>query len=294
MVYLSHFGLYEQPFSLTPDTEFFFNNGVYKDSLNTLLIAVRSGEGFLKVTGEVGTGKTMLCRMLLGMLGNDYVTAYIPNPSITPHILRKSLADEIGVCVSPGVDDYDLLKSIYQSLIDHAKSGKKVILCLDEAQAMSEESLEALRLLTNLETEKRKLLQVVLFGQPELNYLLQKSSVRQLKQRITFSVTLERLSLNVLDEYLMHRLQVAGYDGTRLFTKDSVSYLFKVCQGIPRLANVLANKSLMLAFGRGQKMITKKHVKEAANDSGLGGVLNGLWKYMPQLGRRSPQERFWR
>jgi len=195
----------------------------------------KNGEGFIKITGEVGTGKTLLCRKFMATLDDSFVTAYIPNPYLEPRTLMLALADELEIQQDKDVDQHQLLKSINHRLLMLAREGKRVVLCLDEAQAMPIESLEALRLLTNLETEKRKLLQIVLFGQPELNRKLQQEAIRQLAQRITFHYHLGPLSRDDLDFYISHRLNVAGFSGSRLFGRDAVRALRAASGGIPRL-----------------------------------------------------------
>src|SRR6059058_5876052 len=185
-MYTNHFGLREAPFGITPDTSFFFGSPRSQEALNTLLVAARGGEGFIKITGEVGTGKTLLCRKFMATLGEGFVTAYIPNPYLEPRTLMLALADELEVAYERDIDQHQLLKAITHRLLQRAVEGKRVLLCLDEAQAIPIETLEALRLLTNLETQKRKLLQIVLFGQPELDHNLALDSIRQLAQRITF------------------------------------------------------------------------------------------------------------
>lgn len=266
-MYVAHFGLRETPFGITPDTSYFFTSPRAQEALNTLLVAARNGEGFIKITGEVGTGKTLLCRKFMGMLDEHFVTAYIPNPYLEPRTLMLALADELEVRLEKDVDQHQLLKAITQRLVDLARDGKQVILCLDEAQAIPVESLEALRLLTNLETEKRKLLQIVLFGQPELNQNLELNSIRQLAQRITFSYHLGPLSRDDLDYYLAHRLRVAGFTGSRLFTRGAVSRLYAASHGVPRLVNILAHKSLMVAYGQGKQQVAASHVAVAARDT---------------------------
>ncbi len=266
-MYKKHFGLRELPFGITPDTSFFFASGSSQQALNTLLVAARSGEGFIKITGEVGTGKTLLCRKFMAMLGDDFVTAYIPNPYLEPRSLMLALADELEIVLDKDIDQHQVLKAITQRLVDLARDGKRVLLCLDEAQAMPLESLEALRLLTNLETEKRKLLQIVLFGQPELNHKLQQREIRQLAQRITFHYHLGPLSADDLEFYVSHRLSVAGYAGGRLFTHGAMRKLRQASGGIPRLVNILAHKSLMLAYGQGRQRILARHVAGAARDT---------------------------
>lgn len=266
-MYSKHFGLREAPFSITPDTSFFFTSPHSQEALNTLLVAAKSGEGFIKITGEVGTGKTLLCRKFIATVGPEFVTAYIPNPYLEPRTLMLALADELEVTLERDVDQHQMLKSINYRLIELAHAGKQVMLLLDEAQAIPVESLEALRLLSNLETEKRKLLQIVLFGQPELNQHLQDTSIRQLAQRITFHYHLGPLSRDDIEYYLAHRLRVAGYTGGRLFSSGAISRLFRASGGIPRLVNIMANKSLMLCFGEGKQQVTRRHVKLAASDT---------------------------
>ncbi|MRX11684.1 AAA family ATPase [Pseudoduganella sp. FT25W] len=266
-MYSKHFGLREAPFSITPDTSYFFTSPHSQEALNTLLVAAKSGEGFIKITGEVGTGKTLLCRKFIATIGPEFVTAYIPNPYLEPRTLMLALADELEVPLEKDVDQHQLLKSITQRLMDLAREGKQVLLLLDEAQAIPTESLEALRLLTNLETEKRKLLQIVLFGQPELNQHLQATAIRQLAQRITFHYHLGPLTRDDIEYYIAHRLRVAGYTGGRLFHRAAISRLYKASGGIPRLVNIMANKSLMLCFGEGKQQVTRRHVNLAASDT---------------------------
>jgi len=266
-MYTDHFGLRELPFGITPDTSYFFSSPRSQEALNTLLVAVRNGEGFIKITGEVGTGKTLLCRKFMAMVGDDFVTAYIPNPYLEPRTLMLALADELEIELAKDVDQHQMLKSITQRLLELAQQNKRVVLCLDEAQAIPVESLEALRLLTNLETAKRKLLQIVLFGQPELDHNLALDSIRQLAQRITFHYHLGPLNRDDLDYYVSHRLRVAGFGGARLFSKGAVGKLFETSNGVPRLVNILAHKALMLCYGEGKQEVGKGHVEVAARDT---------------------------
>jgi len=279
-MYESHFGLREQPFGLTPDTSFFFACSAYQAAMNTVLVAARNGEGFIKITGEVGTGKTLLCRKLMAALDESFYTAYIPNPFLEPRTLMLALADELEITYEKDIDQHHLMRSINIRLLSLAKDGRKVILCLDEAQALPLESLEALRLLTNLETEKRKLLQIVLFGQPELNDKLKQQSIRQLAQRITFDYHLGPLSLEDMTYYLAHRLHVAGYSGGGLFTRYALRWLHKASDGIPRLVNILAHKSMMAAYGEGQHQVRPRHVKVAVRDTtSVKSTLRPIWPW---------------
>jgi MSHA biogenesis protein MshM len=278
-MYTAHFGLREAPFGITPDTSFFFGSPHSQEALNTLLVAARGGEGFIKITGEVGTGKTLLCRKFMATLGPDFVTAYIPNPYLEPRTLMLALADELEVQLERDVDQHRMLKAITDRLLQLAGQGKRVLLCLDEAQAIPVESLEALRLLTNLETEKRKLLQIVLFGQPELNRKLELQSIRQLAQRITFHYHLGPLSRDDLDYYVAHRLRVAGWTGARLFSQGAVNRLYRSSGGVPRLANILAHKALMLSYGQGRQQVEGAHVTAAARDT-LAASPRRAWPWM--------------
>ncbi len=266
-MYQEYFGLTEAPFSITPDTSYFYAHGHYSEALNTLLVALRTGEGFIKVTGEVGTGKTMLCRMLLNTVEDRFVTAYIPNPMLTPYGLQSAVADELGLDMSRHYGHHQLLKMITNRLLELTADGKNVVLCIDEAQAMPVETMEALRLLTNLETEKQKLLQVVLFGQPELDERLNEKNVRQLKQRITFSYKLKPIDKDGMELYLTHRLGIAGYKGGNLFEVKAMNSLFKASRGIPRLINILSHKSMMSAYGEGTKYVDNKNMRAAIKDT---------------------------
>ncbi|WP_420474195.1 ExeA family protein [Noviherbaspirillum sp. ST9] len=267
-MYRSHFGLHELPFGITPDTSYFFACSTAQEALNTLLVAANNGEGFIKITGEVGTGKTLLCRKFMAALGPEFVTAYIPNPLLEPRTLMLALADELDIALEKDVDQHQLLKSINHRLLVLAREEKRVLLCLDEAQAIPIESLEALRLLTNLETEKRKLLQIVLFGQPELDAVLEQDKIRQLMQRITFHYRLRPLTRDDLEFYVSHRLRVAGYTGARLFEQAAIGALYRASGGLPRLANIVAHKALMLAFGEGRQQVSAAHISVAAKDTG--------------------------
>lgn len=266
-MYLEHFGLHELPFGITPDTSFAFAGTAHQEALNTLLIALRSGEGFIKITGEVGTGKTLLCRRFLATLGNEAVTAYLPNPYLEPRTLMLALAEELGVELDKDADQYHLLKGLNQALLEFARQDKSVVLCLDEAQALPMESLESLRLLSNLETEKRKLLQLVLFGQPELDERLANPSVRQLRQRISFHYRLGVLQQKEMEYYLAHRLRVAGYRGNPVFSQNSVRLIHRAARGTPRLVNILAHKAMLAAYGEGRQEVTPRNVKAAVRDT---------------------------
>jgi len=266
-MYLYHFGLTELPFTLTPNTAFYVGLEPHNEALAVLLTALKSGEGFIKVIGEVGTGKTLLCRKLLNEIPEHFVTAYIPNPYLKPDELRRAVAVELGVKQAQRMSVQLLTQRIQQRLLELHANGHSVVLILDEAQALPEESLEALRLFTNLETETRKLLQVVLFAQPELDERLATKKFRQLKQRITFSYKLRAMTASEVQGYIQHRMQVAGYKGASLFNRALTNKVAKVTNGIPRLVNVLCHKMLMLSYGQGQYQITSKHLSVAIKDT---------------------------
>lgn len=280
-MYQSFFGLQEVPFGITPDTSFFFHFGSHREAFNTLMVAAQSGEGFIKITGEVGTGKTLLCRQFLRTLGSDFVTAYIPNPFLEPRTLLLNLADDLGIAHQREMEQHEVLKAINARLLDYAKQGKRVLLCIDEAQALPLETLEALRLLSNLETEKRKLLQIVLFGQPELDRRLAREDIRQLAQRISFHYCLRPLSWEETAFYINHRLRVAGYSELRLFGRAATFLIWLGSGGIPRMTNILANKALMLAYGAGRKRVGTRDVLMALQDTESAPLLKrfrrALW-----------------
>jgi MSHA biogenesis protein MshM len=275
--YVTYFGLREPPFGITPDTSFFYACRGTQEALNTLLVALANGEGFIKITGEVGTGKTLLCRKLLATLDPGWVSAYLPNPTLEPRGLLIAIAEELGIIVDVNADQHHLLKAITKCLLDLARLRKRVVLCMDECQAMPLETLEAVRLLTNLETEKRKLLHVVLFGQPELDRRLADPSIRQLLQRITFHYGLRGLAREEVGAYLAHRLAVAGFAEEALFSDAAVTALHRGSRGVPRLVNILAHKSLLLVFGEGGRRIERRHVKAAIGDTPAAATAGPAW-----------------
>jgi len=264
-MYEQYYGLVEKPFNLTPDTEFYYQSLTHQEALNVLLVAIRSGDGFIKLTGEVGTGKTLLCRKLLDLLGDNYQTVYIPNPYMSCDSLLRAVVEEMGLLDSLRGDDY--LSCINKQLIENARQNIQTIILLDEAQSLPVDSLEAIRLLSNLETKKQKLIQIVLFGQPELDTKLQQKNIRQLQQRIVHSCYLDNLSIEGLARYVEHRLDAAGYFGPRLFNNSAIKSLFDNTKGVPRLINLLCSKAMMISFASGEFYVTDKHIRIAAQDS---------------------------
>ncbi len=271
-MYLDHFGLREAPFGITPDTGFIYRASAHSEALATLVVALRSGEGFVKVTGEVGTGKTLLCRALLATLatqGDAAVTAYLPQPRLTPRELLRALARELKLRSDRRLPEADLHGILQAGLLALAAQGRAVVLCIDEAQAMPAETMETLRLLSNLETEKRKLLQIALFGQPELDLQLAAPSGRALASRIAFSARLAPMPAGELGRYLNHRLSVAGWRGPDVFTAPALWALWWASGGRPRNANILAHKCLLLAYGGGGHRVRLRHAWVALRDGRL-------------------------
>lgn len=278
-MYLAHFGLSQLPFGITPDTEFLYPSQSHREGLNLLHVALASGEGFIKVVGEVGTGKTLLCRRLLAELGPEWKAAYLPNPQMDPRAFLHEVADELG-SEDGAPDAAHIVKRLNSRLLDLARTGEKVVLCIDEAQTMPRLTLESLRLLSNLETEKRKLLHIVLFGQPELDEMLAAHSARQLKQRIAFHHQLRRLEAEEIANYVEQRLRIAGHSGEPLFMPQALKAMCRHADGTPRLVNILAHKALLAAFGEGRLRVEANHVKAAAQDTeGAARVRGGWWPW---------------
>lgn len=282
-MYLEHFGFREFPFSLTPDTDYFFANGAHRDVLNVLHLALRSGEGFIAVTAEVGLGKTLLCRLMLRELDGQFTTAYIPDPQLSPRALRVALAEELGLGVAPHSTDEQMLRSIQKHLLAEAAAGRRVVLLLDEAHQLSQATLEAVRLLTNLETEKTKLLQVVLFGQPELDRRLDQPALRQLRQRIGFHCTLEPLGREAAAVYVAHRARVAGSAAEPLFSTRALGAIHSASRGTPRVINMLCHKALMAAFGSGARTVDASHARRAIADTRY--AMQGRTRIWPRFTR---------
>lgn len=266
-MYLEHFNLKQYPFSLTPNTKFYCNLPSYQTALNVLLFSLKSGEGFVKVIGEVGSGKTLLCRKLMNVLDDSFHVAYIPNPDLNPEGLRAAVAKELWVDIPTGADHGELLDLILKRLLALRSEGKKIVLLVDEAQALSDQALEAVRLLTNLETESEKLLQIVLFAQPELEWRLKRHQFRQLNQRFTFSHWLTPMDRRDLDAYLCHRLSIAGFTQGNIFEEPARDMLFRASAGIPRVINILCHKAMLASYGFGERYISGRAMKRAIQDS---------------------------
>ena len=266
-MYLEHFNIQEKPFGLTPNVDYFIDINGGQDLINVLLVSLNNGEGFLKVVGEVGTGKTLLCRKLLNSLDSTYKTAYIASPCFNEKDIFAAVATELGLKVSGELSTHDILLKLNKHLIALHKKNKKTVLIIDEAQALTDTSLEAVRLLTNLETKTSKLLQLVLVGQPELDVKLSRPHMRQLLQRIIFSLKLKSLNRKEMDVYINNRLCISGYNKNNLFSNKALGKIFAASNGIPRLINILCHKAMLAAYGKNSPVISAEHAAKAINDT---------------------------
>lgn len=271
-MYLRYFGLNKAPFSITPDPAFVFLSLRHRDALAHLLYGIGKGGsgGFVQLTGEVGTGKTILCRCMLEQIPEGTRIALLLNPLVTPRELLAAISEELGIDISETSDSTRLLVDrLNRYLLDAHARGERVVVVIDEAQNLSPEALEQVRLLTNLETTKEKLLQIVLLGQPELRELLQRRNLRALAQRITARYHLSPLGPRDTHLYIRHRLQVAGAQRNP-FRRSAMSALYRRSQGIPRLINIIADRSLAAAYAKERADVTAAMVHEAANEVQLG------------------------
>jgi len=265
-MYLEHFGLNEPPFRITPHTDFFFDGADRGATLEALLYAILNDEGIVKVSGEVGSGKTMLCRVLMERLPAEVETIYLTTPSLGRDEILYAIADELKLEFSQGRMSV-ALRELQEHLIRLHAEGRRVVVLIDEAHAMPEETLEQVRLLSNLETSRHKLLQIVLFGQPELDQALTRPSLRQLKDRITHSFRMRPLSEPEVARYLSFRMRAAGYRGPEVFTPKAIALIARAADGLTRRINILADKSLLSAFSADAHAITARHARAAIADS---------------------------
>jgi MSHA biogenesis protein MshM len=269
-MYYEHFGLKEPPFKITPNTDVFFTGGNRGAVLDAITYAILNGEGIVKVVGEVGSGKTMLCRMLQTMLPDRVESIYLANPSVAPEDVLHAIAFELQIKLPKSADRLKVMQALQAHLLKRHAAGKQVVIFIEEAQGMPLATLEEIRLLSNLETNYDKLLQIVLFGQPELDENLNEINIRQLRERITHSFHLAPLQSNEIGEYILFRLRAAGYYGPHLFTKSAIRKLSNAAQGLVRRVNILADKALLAAFSENVYQVTSKHVQAAISDSEFG------------------------
>ena len=265
-MYLDHFGLNEPPFRITPHTDFFFAGANRGATLEALLYAITHDEGIVKVTGEVGSGKTMLCRVLMERLPDNVETIYLANPSLARDEILFAVADELKVELANDRPSR-LMRALLEHLIAVYAEGRRVVVLIDEAHAMPRETLEEIRLLSNLEANRHKLLQIVLFGQPELDDHLNTAELRQLMDRITHTFRLEPLVRGDIERYIDFRMRAAGYRGPNVFSANAVRLIADASEGLTRRINILADKSLLAAFAANAHAVTVKEARRAIRDS---------------------------
>jgi type II secretory pathway predicted ATPase ExeA len=266
-MYLDHYGLTEAPFRITPHTDFFFAGANRGTTLEALLYAITHDEGIVKISGEVGSGKTMLCRVLMERLPENVAIIYLANPSLSREDILYALADELGIAMPEHSRTNTVMRALQEHLVELYAAGKQVVVLIDEAHAMPVETLEEIRLLSNLESNRHKLLQLVLFGQPEINETLARSDMRQLRDRITHNFNLEPLVRDDIEQYLDFRMRAAGYHGPSVFAPEAVKSIAKASQGLTRRINILADKALLASYAAGVHLVGDREVKAAIKDS---------------------------
>jgi len=265
-MYLDHFGLKEPPFRITPDTDFFFQGANRGATLEALLYAITHDEGIVKVSGEVGSGKTMLCRVLMERLPATVETIYLANPSLSRDEILFAIGDELKLQLEKG-QQTRILRVLQEHLIRLFGEGRRVVVLIDEAHAMPDETLEEIRLLSNLESNRHKLLQIVLFGQSELDEHLDTAGMRQLRERITQSFHLEPLVRSDIENYIDFRMRAAGYRGPKVFNPTAIKLIARASQGLTRRVNILSDKALLAAYAAGTHAVTQAEAKRAVRDT---------------------------
>jgi type II secretory pathway predicted ATPase ExeA len=281
-LYLEHYGLHEPPFRITPHPDFFFDGADRGATLEGLLYAILHDEGIVKVSGEIGSGKTTLCRVLMERLPAEVETVFLANPSYSRTEILHAIAEELGL---PASSDpaAPALRELQAKLIEIYGSGRRVVVMIDEAHAMPEDTLEQVRLLSNLESSRHKLLQIVLFGQPELDQALAKSTMRQLKDRITHSFRTRPLAEDEVAKYVSFRMRAAGYKGPEVFSAAAIAAIARASSGLTRRINVLCDKSLLAAFAANSHAVTPREVRAAVADSDFAPVAAAPWRPHPAL-----------
>jgi general secretion pathway protein A len=264
-VYLEYYGLSEPPFNITPNPRFLFYSAKHREAFNHVLYGIRERKGFVQLTGEVGAGKTTICRAILDQLGDAYATALILNPVLDADGLMKAIAMEFGLDVK-GRDRLETVSALNAHLLSLVEQEKDAVLIIDEAQDLTDDLLEQVRLLSNLETDDRKLLQIVLMGQPELRERLNAHALRQLRQRITVRYHLRPLSAEEVGRYIQHRLAVSGANGVPWFTRGALWRVHRYSHGIPRLINAVADKCLLAGFVKQTERIDYRTVGVAIRE----------------------------
>jgi len=274
-MYCQFYGFKERPFNVTSDPAFFFNSCGHKEALSHLLYGVTQRKGIVVITGEIGTGKTTLCRFFLEQLDKDTKTAFILNPYFSEIQLLEAIMKDFGIPVSDK-NRLHFVGEFNKFLLNEARGGNNVVLIIDEAQNLKPRQLEQIRLLSNLETEKDKLMQIVLVGQPELKNRLELYELRQLKQRIAVKYHIGPLQKDEIPEYISHRLKVAGGEGQIRFTSEAIGLIRDFSAGTPRLINILCDRALLAGFvaesGAIDQAIVKRCIQELENNLSQAGV----------------------
>lgn len=264
-MYQSFYHLKENPFNITPDPGFFYLSRRHQEALSALIYGIQCRKGFIEITGEVGSGKTTLCRCLLNRLDGSVKSALILNPHLSDIQMLRTIVQDYGI-VPKGINKKDLFDALNKFLLDELKLGHNVVLIIDEAQSLKPALLEQIRMLSNLETDKEKLLQIVLVGQPELRDLLAREDLRQLRQRISIRFHLTPLNQQESHEYVMHRLRVAGAAQVPHFTPDALGLIYQYARGIPRLTNIVCDKALLAGFVRQTHEIGPDLIRQAIEE----------------------------
>jgi len=264
-VYESFFGLKERPFNVTSDPNFLFFSKKHREAFDHLIYGIKERKGFLEITGEIGTGKTTLCRALLSQLDEKTKTAFILNSNLPEMQLLLAIVTDLGLSVKPKTK-INLLAELNRFLIEELKAGSNVVLIIDEAQNLKAGQLEQIRLLSNLETDKEKLIQIVLVGQPELKEKLDSPELEQLRQRISVRYHILPLDKTEIGDYIYHRLHVAGADGGIVFEPDVMGEIYEYSSGVPRLINLVCDRALLLGFTMETKTITMDMIKRSVEE----------------------------
>ena len=264
-MYNRYFGFLESPFSVTPDPRFFYSNPVYLEAYANLRYGIEAKKGFIAITGEVGTGKTTLLRKLMRNLQSSIHSVFIFNTAVTFNELLRLILSDLGL-PAEGKDRLAMIEELNGYLLEQVTKGDIVCLLIDEVQNLSDESLEGLRLLSNLETDKEKLLQIVLMGQPELQIKLARPNLRQLRQRIAIQCKITPLKDEEVGSYINFRLRVAGYQREDLFEPEAVGKIALHSKGIPRLINIICDNAMLIAFAKSKKTVSPHIISEVARD----------------------------
>jgi MSHA biogenesis protein MshM len=266
-MYYQYFGLEQPPFRITPDTSLFYPGGNRGAILEALIYAIVNGEGMIKVVGEVGSGKTMLCRMLTVELPDHIEVVYLANPSLSPDNILHAIAFELKLDVKADDDRLEVMNKLQNYLLERHAQSQQVVVFVEEAQGMPVQTLEQIRLLTNLETNENKLLQIVLFGQPELDEMISSRDIRQLKERITYSFNLGPLNAEEIKDYINTRIRACGCRSGDLFTSQAIRQISRYSNGLLRRINILSDKSLLATYAANDRSVKLRHVKLAARDT---------------------------